>query len=248
MRYENLLPIFAAFLISCNPLIAQRLTQNEQYYKWFDALVGIENTGLYEGIFYKEAYRTINENTQFFLSPGFHSGTVVYNSQVYVELRLKYNVYADQLLVKVQDRLGGNTLQLFREKVSEFTIDGHLFTRIPEGNAASVVPGFYEISVQTPSFRLLTRHSKKLFDRKDRSSLYYEFLDIKKAYLLHYHGSYHPINNKRDVTEIFPRLEKQINDYYNRARVLRRTDPHQFTLGLMQRIGSLLPQPNSTAI
>lgn len=247
MNQQKLLWIFTSLLIHCHTLSAQQITDNGPYYKWFDKLVGVENTGLYEGILYKEQYRTINENTQFFKSPDFLPGSVVYAGQPYVEHQLKYNVFEDQLLVKVEPRLGGNTLQLFRENVSEFIIDGHFFTRVAEGNGTSVAPGFYEVSLQTPAFRLLTRHSKRLFDRKDRSSLYYEFLDLNKEYLLHYQGSYHPIKNKSDLTELFPGLEKEIDAFYNRARVQRRTDPHMFTLGLMQRIGNLLFQPNSNA-
>ncbi len=245
MKQKQLLWIFAVFLIGYQALTGQQISANGQYYKWFDKLVGVENTGLYEGILYKEQYRTINQNTQFFKSPDFLPGSVVYAGQPYVEHQLKYNVFKDQLLVKVESRLGGNTLQLFRENVSEFTIDGHSFTRVAAGSAASFAPGFYEISVQTPAFRLLTRHSKRLFDRKDRSTLYYEFLDLKKEYLLHYRGSYHPFRNKRDLTDLFPGLAKEIDSFYDRARVQRRTEPHMFTLGLLQRIGSLLFQPNS---
>lgn len=245
MKHKKLLLVFAVFLISYQALSGQQISANEHYYKWFDKLVGVENTGLYEGILYKEQYRTINQNTQFFKSPDFLPGSVVYTGQPYVEHQLKYNVFEDQLLVRVESRLGGNTLQLFRENVSEFIIDGHFFTRVSADSGAQVTPGFYEVSVQTPAFRLLTRHSKRLFDRKDQSSLYYEFLDLKKEYLLHYRGSYHPFRNKRDITDLFPGLEKEINAFYDRARVQRRTDPHMFTLGLMQRIGSLLFQPNS---
>ena len=41
---------------------------NSTYLNWFDDKVGIENTALYQGIVYKEAYRTINEKVKFYKS------------------------------------------------------------------------------------------------------------------------------------------------------------------------------------
>ena len=247
MKKNYLEAFLCAFFLGITLLQGQQITEIGSYFSWFDSRVGIENTALYEGILYKELYRTINEKTQFFKSPDFLPGSVMYKGQPYVDLQLKYNVYDDQLLVKVDNRLGGNTLQLFRDEISEFTLDGALFTHIVGEPVETGIGGFYEVSLEYPTFQLLTKYSKKLFKRKDRSSLYYEFLEGNEAHVLHYGNQYYPLNRKRDVTELFPDLEKQINDFYNRAMALRRSDSHAFTVALLKRIGSLLPQQKSNA-
>lgn len=238
----GLASLFVFALMGCFRTQAQGSIEKAPYYQWFDALVSPENTALYEGLLFKEQYRTINQNTRYFRSPDFIEGYVVYGGQPYVAQQLKYDVFGDQLLLKVQDRLGGNTLQLFRDRVSEFGIDGHRFLHVPAAADHPGISGFYEVSLENPAFTLLTKHRKKDFDRKDRSSLYYEFLDAKKEHVLWYGNAYHSLERRNDVTALFPDLEEQIDDFYNRARVLRRTNPHGFMLGLMQRLATLLPQ------
>lgn len=247
MNKEKQFAFFPALIFCLMAVSAQDSMENGPYYLWFDNQVGIENTGLYEGLVYKELYRTLNENTQFYLAPDFLPGSVEYDGQPYINLLLKYNVYEDQVLIKVHDRLGGNTLQLIRNKVSRFTIDNRLFINVTDAPFGSSISGFYEVSYQNTTVKLFTKHTKKLFERKDRSSLYYEFLDGKKEHVVYYMRQYHPINNKRDLIEIFPGLKDQIDDFYNRARAQRRTQPHAFMVALLTRIGSLLPRQNSDA-
>lgn len=236
------------FSASFSAVRPQSAYPNESYYRWFDARVGPANTGLYEGILFREQFRTINERTPYYINRDFHDGSLVYNGQPFFGLNLKYHVFNDALLLKVADRLGGNTLQLFKDKVSEFTIEGHRFINLGNTMAERGISGFYEVSMDSESFRLFTKHRLKQFNRKDRSSLYYEFLPGKKEHLLFYGGSYYTIDNRRDLIAIFPELDKQITAFYNRARDQRRTDPHTFTLSLMKRIGSLLPIKQSTSI
>lgn len=240
-RYLNLilLPVLH-FLLSVQ-LNAQAVTDNAGYYEWFDAQVGIENTGLYQGILYREQYRTINAKTKFLGSPEFHEGSLVYDGEPYIGQQLKYDIYGDELLIKIEDRLGGNTLQLFKEHVSEFVIDNRPFVNMRGIGMGEEIGGFYEVSYDNNGISLLTKHRKKVFDKKDRSSLYYEFADRNKEYVLLFKGRYYTIKGKSDLIEIFPEHQDQINSFYNQARTLRRNDPHAFMVGLIQRIGNMLP-------
>lgn len=239
---------FMAFIFVCSGGMAQSLGERSEYLRWFDRQVGIENTGLYKGILYKEQFRTLNENTQFIPATGFLPGSVIYDGQLYPDQQLRYDAYTDNLHIKVSDRLGGNTILLFPDRVTEFTLGSRRFIRV-NGKAEKLeIKGFYEITVDNPSLRLLTKHSKRLFDRKDRSSLYYEFLDQRKQEILFYKGAYHQMGNKNEVIRLFPELKDPIQAYYSRARAQRRTDPHAFATGLAVRIGSLLSPPDKPAI
>ena len=234
-----LLSVILCFLSA--RLNGQSVTDNPRYYEWFDSQVGLENTGLYQGILYREQYRTINDKTKVLGSPEFHEGSLIYDGEPYIGQQLKYDIFGDELLIKIEDRLGGNTLQLFKEHVSEFVIDNRPFVNIKNAGADSEIHGFYEVSFKNNGISLLTKHRKRVFSRKDRSSLYYEFTDGKKEYVLNYKSHLYPITGKKDLTNIFPDLEDQINSFYNQARTLRRNDPHAFMVGLVQRIGNLLP-------
>ena len=239
---------FMAIIFVNAGALAQSQAERSGYLRWFDRQVGIENTGLYKGILYKEQYRTLNENTQFIPATGYLPGTVSYNGQYYPDQQLRYDAFTDNLHIKVPDRLGGNTILLFSDRVTEFTLGSRRFIRLEGGTGGSGLKGFYEVTVDNPSLQLLTRHTKRLFDRKDRSSLYYEFLDQRKEEVLFYKGTYHPLGGKNEVIRLFPEIKDPIQAYYSRARAQRRTDPHAFATGLAVRIASLLPTPDKPAL
>lgn len=241
--------IFIALLFSCiysNTVYSQNNQDETKYHNWFDSLVGVENTELYNGIVYVEKYRTINEKTKFFKSPDFLSGSVTYYGQRFYGIDIKYDVFEDQLLLRLLDRLGGNTIQLFKNQISDFIIDGHEFVKIEERDGIEKnISGFYEVSLRSPLFTLYIKHEKKDFARKDRRSLYYEFVDSKSDYMLLYKGEYFTIEKKKDVTTIFPELKKEIDKFYSIAKSLRNSDPNSFMKSLMKRVEILTSQNNN---
>lgn len=211
----------------------------------FDKAIGIQNTGLYQGTVYSEKYRTVNEKTQFFKTKQFLSGSVTYEGQDYYDLELKYDLYEDQVLLKLVTSAGGGTLRLLPDRLSSFVLDGHRFIKIlPKDTPDINLYGFYEISMVGGQFTLFTKYTKKSLERKDRRSIYYEFVPGKSEYVLLYKDAYHVIASKKDVVTLFPDQKKQIDKFYNLARGLRNSDLDAFQIALMKRIAVLLYQTN----
>ena len=102
------------------------------YYNLFDQEVGVANTALYQGVVYTEKYRTINGNTQYYKTRDFLKGSVCYEGQCYYDLNLKYDVYEDQVLLKLIGKAGGGTVQLFKDKIESFQINGSDFVKLEE--------------------------------------------------------------------------------------------------------------------
>lgn len=70
-------------LITCtlsSPVLAQEIRDSKLAYNWFDQVVGIENTGLFNGIEYIEQHVTINDRQKFLGSIYFTAGNLVYNA------------------------------------------------------------------------------------------------------------------------------------------------------------------------
>ncbi|MCL6273199.1 hypothetical protein M3P19_04220 [Muricauda sp. 2012CJ35-5] len=223
-------------------------SQEIDYYNLFDKAVGIENTDLYQGEIYTEQYRTINENTQYFRSRDFLKGSLCYEGKCYYDLDLKYDVFSDEVLLKLITKAGGGTLKLFKDKLDSFTIDGVDYIKLDRSNADGLnLYGYYSIAYVSPRYTLYTKYTKKSFDRKDRSSLYYEFLDGPSEHVLLYQGKYHIVNTKKDNIMVFPELKKEIDKFYNLARRLRKTDSNGFQVGLLKRLDILLTQPINTS-
>ncbi|WP_298790043.1 hypothetical protein [uncultured Allomuricauda sp.] len=213
------------------------------YYNSFDNNVGIENTGLYQGVIYTDKYRTINENTQFFQTREFQDGSVCYDGQCYYDLELRYDVYEDEVLLRLANNVGGGTLRLIKDYVESFEIDGHNFVKILPADAPLLgTYGFYEVALESASFTLYIKYAKKNFDRKDRKSIYYEFLDGPSENVLYYNGDFTIIRSKKDIVSLFPDLKREIDKFYNVARGLRKSNPDGFRISLMKRIEILLSQ------
>ncbi|MGI9551490.1 MAG: hypothetical protein ACR2MT_09850 [Aurantibacter sp.] len=246
MGKKYLLPLIFLVLY-CFSAVGQIEVAQSSHYNWFDKLVGIENTGIYDGIAYVETQRTINEKTKFFKSQDYLKGSIIYNGQPHFDLDMKYNIFGDQLLLKLEDRLGGITLQLFKDKISRFTIDGHRFMKIVPENSDEDMSGFYEIVLQRENFDLLVKHIKREFIRKDRSSIYYEFINQKNENLLVYQDTFYKLESKKDLVDLFPDLKKEINKFYSTARRLRNSNPDEFMKALITRLDILLSQKNNAS-
>lgn len=232
-----------SFMIFGGILSYAQNTGHIDYYNSFDKNIGIENTGLYQGVIYTEKYRTINKNSQFFKTWEFQKGNVCYDGECYYGLDLKYDVYEDEVLIKLITKVGGGTLKLIKDYVESFQIGGHNFIKISPIDAPSLsIYGFYEVVYKSSELSLFIRHIKNSFDRKDRKTVYYEFLKGKSKNVLFYRGVYSPINTKKDIVVLFPDLKKEIDKFYNMARGLRKSDPNHFYISLIKRIENVLPQ------
>jgi len=230
------------FLMLATKLKSQQDLRNNASLEWFDQQVGLENTVLYDGIIYKETYRTINDKIKFYKSSSWLNGSLMYNGQMFTEIPMRYDVFGDQLLIKLKDQLGGGALLLFKNKVSTFTIDNTVFVNVKEIAEASGSDGFYELLWENGDMRLLAKHQKNDFLRKDRRSIYYEFIDDKKLFLLQYDGKYTPIGRKKDITALFPEFKKEVDDFYQKNKRLRSRDMDGFMGALINQIEDLLLQ------
>ena len=48
---------------------------------------------------------------------------------------MKYDLYANNVLIRLPDKIGGTTLRLIRGEIQDFTIDGHAFVAIEDKDA-----------------------------------------------------------------------------------------------------------------
>ena len=238
------IPSFNHFLlvvvlsIFIGQLKAQENT-NSTYLNWFDDKVGIENTALYQGIVYREAYRTINEKVKFYKSAQWYNGSVLYSGQPFYNVLLKYDVFGDQLVLKQLDRLGGGAILLFKSKISSFWIEDTQFVHLRKEEIGAEVAGFYELLWEDGSIRLFAKHQKNDFVRKDRRAIYYEFVDRKKLYLLDLSGQYYPINRKKELIDVLPSLKKDIDKFYQTNKRLLNRDIDSFMISLIRSVSQM---------
>ena len=240
-HYITCIIVLSIFFLNITVLSAQKINDQENGYIAFDKLVGIQNTNLYEGILHAEKYRTINDYKQFFKSTRFLNGEIWYKGQPYFNQSIKYDVYEDELLLKLEDKGGSNTLKLLKTNIDSFNIDKHYFVNLkPEKKLNKIQFGFYEVMFQGHSFTLYMKHRKNLIEKNDERIVYYEFIDTKKKYVLLYAGEYHVLNSKKSMISLFPDHKKQINESYKRAKKIHNNDSSALMVAFVKELESIL--------
>lgn len=207
------------------------------YNNWFDNTIGIENTGLYNGVQYFSKYRVINENHQFLISDYFMDGTIIYGGQIYDQVKIGYDIYQDEVLLEIEKTLGKVPVKTIKERVQAFYIADRKFVNLNVLKDNIVINGFHEVLLDITSFVLYKKHILKTAKISDEGTFYYEFLPGKDKYYLLYNDEYYLVDKAKDLAEIFPQFKKEINRYYDRN--LHKTDKDSSLKLLVSRIHQL---------
>lgn len=221
-------------------LQSQQNLSQEKYYNWFDNQVGIENTGLYNGIRYKELYRVKNGKHKFFESPNFIQGRIIYENQIYNDVQLKYDLFEDQVLINLQTKSGNSIFQLINKFVQSFTLNNKIFVNLSEhkvNNSSTSIQGFYQVSFHGTDLILYKKHSKYRIKHYEKKIVLSEFKN-KETYYIYFERSFYLINSKSDLTKLFPNHKKAINNFYSKNRLLLKSNYEMFLIQLSKQISS----------
>ena len=213
--------IYLFLLVPFSFLMAQMETNNSAAYVWFDNAIGVENSGLYIGREYTENYKFKNGKHKFFEFNGFQKGDVLYDGQPYYDVLLKFDVYENELLVKLPVEKGIAAFTLIKDEVTHFTIGNNRFIKVHENlEKEDALILYQEVLLETINFTFLKKHSADKKTIKEGRWSYVEFLK-KDSHSLLYRGKYYQIRNKRDILNIFPNYKKQLKNisknYFNGA-------------------------------
>ncbi len=235
MRITYYREISLVFLIALKSVYAtgQEPGDNKAY-TWFDNIIGLENTGLFNGVEYLEKHLTINEKQKYLFSNQYLSGTITYDGQPYYTIDMKYNVYDDLLLVKLKSRDGETAFQLHKDLIAGFVLEGHGFINIRNKEAEQAgIYGFYEILADEPDIQLLKKHTKKQKKKLDKQTTYYEFENDDPVFVVAVNSQYFSIRNHRSLIRIFPEHKEEIRKYFRTQKGLRRSGPESFLINLI---------------
>lgn len=229
------------FLIIVNSTVKSQTNLNKNnYYNWFDNVIGIENTEISNGIVYKEKFKTINGNHKFYLTSKFTPGNIIYNKQPFFDLEMKYDIYEDEIIIKLPTQ-SYSIIQLIKDKIDEFSINNHRFIKVSERYEEydnEEISGFYEISYQSKKITLFKKHKK---DRKQRlGNFVYSQFKENSSYFILYNHKYYKINSKNKLIELFPNLKKNIRSFYNSNKQQFKFEPDVFMVNLIEHLSTLL--------
>lgn len=228
-------------LVSSTNFYSQNDANLSTYYKWFDSVLGTSNAGLLNGIEFREKFRTLDGNNQYFLEANFIPSELVYSNQPYYDVPMRYDVNSDNLIVVVSNKISGQfAIQLVKDNVKSFKIKNHAFINsyyidIP----ASDKDGFFEVLYQSKNLSAYKKHLKDDEARKNSRIAYTKFI-YKSKFFINYNNKLYRLNSKKNVVQLFPQYKKEINDFYSKNRPLMRSDYNMFIARLMDNLSKLL--------
>ncbi len=210
---------------------------DSKFYEIFDNIVGIENTGLFNGTEFVDPYLKTDGTFRYFDQFNFTKGNITYSGQFYPNVLLKYDVLEDQVITRSDDNLSIFQVKLIPEKISNFSVYGHNFVRLSlneteEGN------GFFEIGFNGEVYSLYVKHIKKMREKALNSGIEYSFKN-DNFYLLKYENGYKKIGTIKDLRNALPKKNEQIRDFYKTYKTLYKANRDEFMIKIVKYLDGL---------
>lgn len=184
----------------------------------------LQNSLLYSGTEYVKQFNN-SKGSPFFPSE-FNRGRVKYHGNWYGEIELFYDCEDD--LVIVRDLQGQLKLQLVREKLDEFVIDGHHFIRL---KILSNSGEFYE-KLKDGRRILFVQWEKRLNTNMKETDQYV----LKRSLFIMEDGKIIKIDRVTDLFSVSPGRQKEIRKIYKDSNLDFRKDPLGTSVSMLKYI------------
>lgn len=196
-------------------------------YSTLDSIVGEQNMALYNGPIFKERFTGASDTHAYFLENNFLKGDIVFDGQPYFEQNLKYNVHLDELLITPKFNPTGLLVRLIKNKVKEFTINGHRFIRLPSTFRDGQQYGYLEVLESEEGDLLLKKYRKKSVQSRQESQVVTEY-EESIDYILLYRGELFEANTKNQWSHVFVGQKKELRGFFKQNRIAFKTDKDTF--------------------
>ncbi len=216
------------FFICCYSFMCSQSNENKEAYVLFDAIVGQKNLAINVGVKYFEKYRTLKNEHQFFNDKKLKEGTVSFNHQVYYNIPLMYDVYADALIINITSKYDSYLLVLDKEKVDYFVLDGFTFNKVKDN-------GYFQVLANNTTSTLYKQNEKKVKTR---------FVELKKLSRFISMNSFHvfkdntliKVGKKSDWIKAYPSLKSTVQLFFRSNKVLLKNNPDRFMIHLFKTL------------
>ena len=212
-------------------------------YETYDKIVGLDNTGLYNGTEFTDAFLNTDGSYRYFKGFDYSKGSVIYNGQKYVNVSLKYDLLEDNLLVRSDDNLSIFNVKLIPEFVNSFSIYNNNFVRLTGTNLNISGSGFFESAYIGNDLSLYIKHTKKKKDKALKSGIQYKFSEVN-FYVLKTNGKYHLVNSEKDIEKILPEKKEEIRSFSKSYNALYKSNRDSYMAKLVKYLDGATENKN----
>ena len=159
---------------------------------------------LFNGADYKE-YRPVKDEHPYYISEDWIIGAVHYDGEYYDNIELLYNIYTDQVIA---EHYSSAMIQLVRDKVQSFFIDGHTLVLLQE---KTIPNGFYD-RLCNGGAKVYAKRTKELEESITSNELEREFR-LKSKYYICKDGYYYLVKSKKSVLSVLGDKKHELNQF-----------------------------------
>lgn len=166
---------------------------------------------VFTGSEYKAMTGKLTGHPYFYLDH-FVEDTIVFDDMVFPDIPLQYDIVKDELVIEYVDYLDDKlTIQLRKEKVNSFHIDGNVFINVTDDTRNTLAPGYYNL-LYKGEILFLKKIKKSVLKEVDIKGVHISFKEIIK-YIIVKHGKPHHITNKKSLFKALDDKEKELSTY-----------------------------------
>lgn len=210
----------------------------QNIYEAYDKMVGLDNTGLYNGTEFTDLFLNTDGTFRYFNGFDYSKGSVEYNGQYYSNVSLKYDLLEDNLLTRSEDNLSIFNVKLIPDFVKSFSIYNRDFVKLQHTNLSIAGNGFFEIGYLGNEVSLYIKRTKKKKDKPLNTGVQYRFSE-ENFYVLKTNGNFYVVGKAKDVWKILPEKEDRIRQFYKSYKALYKSNLDSFMVKLVQNLNDL---------
>jgi hypothetical protein len=210
---------------------------NKDYLTTYDSIIEKKNLIITNGLFHINNYRINNHKNIYYKEELFVVGEISYLGQNYYDLKLKFDIYNDDLIFNPIGNSENSGVILIKPNVLSFSIHKSKFVNLDLENKKGYdfINGYYEEKLTKNNFAFYIKHKKSKKKIIQNKNYVFEF-NHEISFVVLKDEEYSRINSKASIIEIFPESKKIIIDYFKNNRNLKKSNSIMFYTNLFKLI------------
>jgi hypothetical protein len=196
--------------------------------EFFDNVIGQKNLDINSGIKFNRKYRFLDNEHHFYNKNEFINGTVNYNGHTYYNIPILYDVFEDNLIIKIASKFDSYSIVLDKKKTTYFSIGTDFFEK---DNSF----GYLQKLAQKKGITLFKKNHKRRKNRIHKNILLSKFLP-ENTYYIKLNDKAYLVNTRSQWKKVFPSSKKSINSFYKSNKKELTHSKDDFFINLLKTI------------
>ncbi|HET7896833.1 MAG TPA: hypothetical protein VFL47_04170 [Flavisolibacter sp.] len=157
----------------------------------------------------------------YYATPDWQEGTLLYQGILYKDLFLKYDLVADELVVRHLNGIQG--IVLFTPRIERFTLGDKMFVHLTAPAGETIKPGVYEL-LTSGKLSLYAKRSMWI-EEKVQTTIIERSFQFRNTYSVLKEGQYYQVKNDKTLRNLLSLKKTEIKSLLKAAQIKFKTNP-----------------------